>query len=417
MSRIRGIRALCLAGVLVAGTASLAFAAPGDLDPTFNGNGTIVGADPLGSHGNDLLIQPDGKVLVVGSVFERTSYFSVRRFTPDGEPDMSFSTDGEVSTRFGAIDAADAAAAAVALTPGGKIVVVGSAFDGEDGALALYRANGELDRTFRDNGRLEFNSRRPDAAIDVAVQVDGRILVVAVEGKKHVLYRLTPRGYNDGSLDVDGRLTFTAFKPTCVDLQADGKIVLGGWVSRADGSRGFALERRYEGGAIDRSFGSNGRVVTPIRDTASVSALSIMEDGRIVAVGEADSFSGTTRGGTGVARYLSDGTADPSFGNGTGSMSTTKVFAESLDTLPDGSTAIGGFVQDGQHHRWAVARLLPDGALDPSFGEGGVKVRVIAGSNSAINGLAFQADGRIIAAGTVVLSGRYQFAVARHLAT
>src|SRR4029079_12810350 len=95
-------------------------------------------------------------------------------FNPDGSPDTSFSGDGKQTTDFGGFDDQ---ATAVALQADGKIVAVGSGANG-DFALARYSAGGSLDTSFSGDGKQTTDFGAQDRATGVAVQSDGKIVVV-----------------------------------------------------------------------------------------------------------------------------------------------------------------------------------------------------------------------------------------------
>src|SRR3954447_26178367 len=136
--------------------------AAGALDPTFGGDG-LAAVDVLNKDdGADVVVQPDGKVVVAGSadVYETfpgpfTGDFAVARFTAAGEPDPTFGQGGAVRTDFGKQERG----AAVLLQPDGKIVVGGSTGSGSvyDFALARYLPDGTPDPSFGAGGRVVTN--------------------------------------------------------------------------------------------------------------------------------------------------------------------------------------------------------------------------------------------------------------------
>src|SRR5687768_16952284 len=120
-------------------------------DSTFDGDGKVitdVGSGTVDASGS-MAIQPDGKIVVVGSSYPPAGLmaFTVMRYLPSGLPDSSFDGDGKVTTNFlpGSADIA----VDVAIQPDGKIVVVGVSDDGTRRiAIARYDTNGLLDATF-----------------------------------------------------------------------------------------------------------------------------------------------------------------------------------------------------------------------------------------------------------------------------
>src|SRR5689334_22880796 len=124
-------------------------AAPGDLDPTFAGDGKLL--DWL-SRGDDsargIAVQTDGKLVVAGQSWTGVGYGSaVARYNTDGSLDTTFGTDGKVTTDFNP----SAVAYSVAIQPDGKIVVAGG---GSGVAVARYNTDGSLDPTFGAGGKV-----------------------------------------------------------------------------------------------------------------------------------------------------------------------------------------------------------------------------------------------------------------------
>ena len=205
-----------------------------------------------------------------------------------------------------------------------------------------------------------------------------------------------------------------------VAVQPDGKVVVAGSSSNNAGT--FVTLVRYgRDGGLDPSFGTGGKLVTPVganNDTAL--ALAVQADGRIVVVGS------TAQAATGqdflVLRYLADGTLDPSFGAGgkvITSFSNDADRALAVAIQPDGKIVVGGESQSGASTSgvdFALARYLPNGTLDPAFGNGGKVVTAISSNagKDSIYALALPVvDGeqRILAVG-----GEGNFQAARYRA-
>src|SRR5262249_9144158 len=157
-------------------------------------------------------------------------------------------------------------------------------------------------------------------------------------------------------------------------------------------------------GSFDLSFGSGGRVQTPIRGLAY--AMALQADGRIILAGYVE----TAQAGGAVlalARYNDDGTLDANFGSGGVVQGDPPGGARAMALQPDGRIVLAGGA-------FEVTRLNADGTLDTGFGTGG-KVVVPIGQetfDSLANAILVQPDGRIVVAGGTLLSV-YNFAVAR----
>ena len=277
------------------------------------------------------------------------------------------------------------------------------------GASLPAVAAGRLDRTFSGDGKATTNFARGfDGAEAVAVQADGKIVAVGLadgKGGRFALVRYAADGSLDTSFGGDGRVMtdFTAAsdKAFAVAIAPDGKIVVAGAIAHftQTGSRGrFALARYLPTGALDQSFGGDGRVTTdfgPGEDRAEGVAV---RGGKILAAGSAD-FGCTPCARFALARYDDDGSLDTSFG-GDGKVTTGFRLGGNGHDVAIGSqgkiVVVGG---DSEVTRFLLARYLTDGRLDTSFSDDGkVRTHVGRGEQSA-TGVAIQANGRIVAAG------------------
>jgi uncharacterized delta-60 repeat protein len=426
----RSFFALLAAWIALAGLAPPAAAAPGDLDFSFGGNGKVITNFGSGvDEGNDVAIQDDGKIVVVGTTAGR---FAAARYETDGSLDDTFSGNGKVKTNFiGGFDRG----LAVAIQPNGKIVVAG--IHGVDSnatfALVRYKPDGTLDDAFGGDGKVKTNfTPAIDGANDLVIQPDGRIVAVGFAGivaLAHVgsfaLARYRPNGNLDGTFSGDGkaRTEFTddtdgAFG---VALQANGKIVTAGLAGGFNPA--FALARHRPNGTLDDSFGGDGRVTTnfsPFGAEDRATDVAIQPDGRIVAVGLANEPDFAFA----LARYHRDGRLDPSFGGDgkvrTGFTSPGIDQANAVAIQADGRIVAAGFAEPGGASEgvFALARYASDGGLDDSFGGDGKVTTNFSDTFDGASGVALQVDGRIVAAGVsdATEGGDAAFAVARYLA-
>lgn len=199
-------------------------------------------------------------------------------------------------------------------------------------------------------------------------------------------------------------------------LQPDGKIILAGRCNNG-ANDDFCLARYLPGGTLDPSFGVGGKVVTPIgtgNDTAT--ALSLQPDGKIVLAGRCQSPSVFDFC---LARYLASGALDTSFGSGGTVISpigTDSDSALALTAQPDGKLVVAGACWNGSKWEFCVARYLPIGVLDPSFGSGGKVITSITTANNVARSIALQADGRLVLAGECVNGTNADFCLVRYLA-
>ncbi len=409
-------------------------AGPGKLDPTFSGDGKL--ADWAG-YANDVVIQPNGKIVVIGSDADGGA-FAVARYNPDGSPDTDFGGgDGKVTTDIGF---SDEGANAVALQSDGKIVVVGTTWDSTPGnqwghfALVRHNADGSLDPTFGGDGIIVTDNLGTGwvGANAVAIQADGKIVTAGKydyflsDFPEMIIIRYNP----DGSIDAtfgggDGRATidwgngpFGGMAPqvenvTSVAILPDGKILAAGY------SYGWwdfaALVRLNSNGSLDGAFGSGlGVVFTDAGPREDVPhSFAIQSDGKIVTAGF--SYNGSNYDVT-LIRYTSDGVVDTSFdsdGRVVTSIGPGNDEARAVVVQPDGKIVSAGFGHrsTGIDSDFTLLRWNPDGSSDTNFGSDGMAFTDFDNSEDVANAMVLDKQGRAI----VVGSSNNRFAIARFL--
>ncbi|MDM7323190.1 MAG: hypothetical protein P3W87_007990 [Gammaproteobacteria bacterium] len=191
-------------------------------------------------------------------------------------------------------------------------------------------------------------------------------------------------------------------------LQPDGKIVLVGRAGNDQGTEDdFALLRYHRDGQLDTSFGNGGKVTTAFFNPDGwdvAEAVAIQPDGKIVAAGW--SVTPARNRVFALARYLPNGQLDASFGvNG---LVTTAIrgaddFIRDIAIQADGKLVVTGASLDPatnpRQYDIATARYLPNGQLDPSFDHDGIAITPIGASDERANSLIIQRDGKIVVAG------------------
>lgn len=395
----RAALALSTGLALVVALPSGAQAAPGDLDPAFGNGGKVHIDRGYYAEGQDVALQPDGKIVTVGTNMDAgwlTPDFSLMRHNADGSLDTAFGDGGEVITDF---TEGEDLAQAVALQPDGKIVVVGRTGEPDGGCcwftVARYDANGSLDPSFGDEGwvRADFGDNGASDAQAVVVQSDGKIVAAGQSGGDFAVVRYEADGDPDTDFGEDGQV-LTAFAGGAyghdMALQSDGRIVVAG--NAGSPSIDFALARYDTDGSLDTSFGGDGRVTTPLNGDDSARAVVVQPDGRIVAAGFSNYDSALTR-------YNTDGSLDPGFGTGgrvTTDFNGTVDRAFDLALQPDGRIVTGGL----SNADFAVVRYQANGALDTGFGGGGRASTDFLGYFDEAHAVAVQPDGKIVVFGS-----------------
>jgi uncharacterized delta-60 repeat protein len=353
----------------------LRYLADGTLDPDF-GQGGMVVTDFFGAEDQAFAIalQDDGAILVTGYAFDlRTagSDFALARYTPDGALDASFGAGGKVTTDFGSFDTAEA----IAVQDDGAIVIAGSRFDwytSYDMAAARYTADGALDASFADQGRLVLDlAGESDSASGLVLREDGPEAGpeagIILAGRSYrggasdfAVVGLTRNGALDAGFGEGGvaRIDFSA-EDAALDIAtlANGDLVVAGHALGA--GHDFALARLDGQGRPVDSFGDHGRVQSDFGDSEDRAFdVTVQPDGRIMLIGSRRGDSHDVA----LARYRHDGSLDPSLGkDGLLVLDLAGGADRAWDAAvqPDGRLAVSGAVSSsagGHPDRVAVAR-------------------------------------------------------------
>jgi uncharacterized delta-60 repeat protein len=468
---------------LVASTGSYAVAAAGDLDPAFGTGGIVLDDVRTGgpySRVNDVAVDPtSGRVFVVGTV---------HGVDPDGSSEFmpgvaAYSSSGTLlwkatfeqrpcvlpgpcpnlsgNNTYGnamAIDPVDgtlvvagfdeAAASPFLPTPDGcfpgdclSVYVMKLSLDGGRLTPAL---GSEVNSSWQHTVPTDVNCVAGNDRTSLAITPSGDFVLgtslcgdASNGNRDFALARFSASGAFDTTFGNNGWVRTDVGTDTDdllqgIALQSDGKIVAAGTTEPCVGCGGdFALVRYRPSGAVDTPFGVNGRVTTDFDSLSDFgNGVAIQSDGKIVVAGSAARTDAFSRARFGFARYMPDGTLDPSFGDGGRVVMlntcgpTTCNQEEALDVAIDGQGRIvaagdveedtGGFGPP----RFAVDRLLPTGQADTAFGTNGQVITAMGSDFSIARGVAIQTDDKIVAAGSVAsFDGTTNlFGAARYLA-
>lgn len=401
-----------------------AWAAAGDLDLTFDGDGRRVFLDSTSDdRGVAAAIQADGKIVVVGeSNLFGTADVQLLRFNSNGSSDASFSGNGR---RVYDEPAAEDHGLAVAIQSNGKIVVAGytNLFGSNDILLLRFQSDGSLDSTFDGDGRRIVTGPGDDRAQAVVIQPDGKIVVAGytnVQGSNDFfLLRFNTNGSLDSSFDGDGRVILSGLgndRAQAVVLQPlDGKIIVAG-STEVSGNNDFLIVRLNANGNLDGTFGSGGRqVVSGFGGNDQAQAVTLQADGKIVVVGYTNA---TGLNDFAAARLHVNGSLDISFdldGRLVISGFAGDDRAQAVAVQSDRKIVVVGYSNGAGNNDFAVARLNENGSLDATFdGDGRLVTRSFGGDDRAL-AVKLQSDGKIVAAGYSNGAGTNDVAVARYV--
>ena len=376
-------------------------ARPGDPDPTF-GTGGIVTDNGAGAEiGSAIVKQPDGKLVVAGRALNSDGNydFLVARYNGNGSPDASFGTLGTGKVTIAFSPTSNEFAFAVALGPGGQIVVAGTTNAPGRNAIAVARLNadGTPDAGFGSGGKATptLVGQFLDRASGVAIDSSGRPVVVGQTfngtDDDFVVVRYSTLGVLDGNWNGTG-IVVTPIgtgndRAYSVAIQPDGKIVVGG-SSATTHKDDFAVARYNTNGTLDTAgFNSSGTgspagtvVKDIIGDVDQAFAIGIQPwDGKIVAAG---SSSNGVDDDFAVARFNTNGSIDSAGFNSAATGAPAGTVRTAIGTSDDVAQAL--FLQPTDHRillagaskgatdkNFALARYNPNGTLDNDFGSAG----------------------------------------------
>jgi uncharacterized delta-60 repeat protein len=328
-----------------------------------------------------------------------------------GPLDPTFGTGGVVQSAFP--DRPDFVVARLAQQAGGKLVVAGTV-TGTNGGLSLalerFDPDGSLDPTFGSGGSVEtpLVTGYYDRAVGLALQGDGKIVVVAQSAPDDIEVRYNSDGSLDGTFGKGGWTGITNGEAHAVAVQPDGKIVFAGTNAPEPYLRdySFSLARLNPDGSIDKTFaGGNPEAYASYDDEGYPDfniaySVLVLPDGRLLASGKVESTppSGHAVAVAALARFNPDGSLDTTFGQGGKVVSPLAV--DPISSAPVSEPGQVALQPDGKVLLLAssgagfqLARYNPDGSLDTSFGQDGV---VSSAQFGPACGLAIQPDGTIL---------------------
>jgi uncharacterized delta-60 repeat protein len=366
-------------------------AAPADLDRGFGSGGRTIVDFGGNDDTNATAIQPDGRIVVAGATSIKADAV-VARLNADGTPDRSFGGGDGVAVIE---SAASESLTAIEVQPDGKIVAAGSTSAGLNGIVYRLNTDGFPDKGFGTDGAALVDSAGDERLTSLALAPDGRIVVAGYTSVNTdiAVYRLTAAGKPDNTFDDDGARGINVLGQDWgydVAVQPDGKVVVVGG-SRGSGQIYPVVGRLDALGKPDDGFGPGSWRLAA--ENGYYDAVALQPDGRIVAVG--DTWAGDDAA---VDRYDASGRPDKTFaGDGTTGLD-LGADEEAYDVAlqRDGKIVVGGYTDVG--YDGVVWRLDGDGSRDRGFGDDGTAV-VAGGGLESVAGLAIQRDAKIVLVG------------------
>lgn len=332
-----------------------------------------------------------------------------------GIPDTTFDTDGIATTDFGG---ATDEAHAVAIQTDGRIVVVGTSNAGGtlDFAMARYNTDGTLDTAFDTDGMVTTDfAGGADQAWAVAIQTDGAIVVAGESGGNFAVARYTSAGALDTTFDTDGLATVDfdtgADVARAALVQGDGRILLAGTATISGTSR-IAAARFTAAGALDTTFDFDGRRDVQIGDSSDGFAAALQTDERILIAGQIDTTGALD---IAVARLNPDGSLDLGFDTD-GMMVVDIAGGDDVGTAiatSGGATFVAGTAFTGANDDAVLIKVQDNGSLDPTFDFDGRVGTDFATDDDDGRAVLIQPNGMPLVAATATVAGSRDFAFTR----
>lgn len=362
MRRLLAISTAC--AVMLVGLPGVAGAEPGDLDGTYGECGFSLTSPTVTSTNtsatDELIRQSSGKTLHV--VLDGSSRVTVVRLRVDGSVDPTYGTAGTLVADLRAGLILPPVRRAYAGT-NDRLYLIGSS---TNGALTLEarRADGTLDTSFDGDGRRQLPGNQLGSAV---VQPDGRIVVATWEHEL-VLHRFELDGSDDPTFVMSAPEIFATTAPIFMTSDPWHRIsIVTGSASWMDGIHRFGPD-----GALDSSFTFESVVPRGRLMEYFPTDVVARDDGTVYLAARRNSYEETPTDSfptneAFVARYTTDGTLDPTFGNGgwiqiPGGNVTAPA---DLAVLADGSIIVTGRTANWAkpQRRMFVARRTKDGSL------------------------------------------------------
>ena len=335
----------------------------GSIDTTFGVSSgyTFLGT---GTTASTMAVAPDQSIYVGGYTSSPDVKFLLAHLSSTGIPDAEFGTDGIVTT---AVTTGTSSCKDMMIQPDGKLVLVGDGNDDGQNTNSLfvrYLTDGTLDSTFNTIGIVVVDGGTDYEEMDVvALMDDGSILGAGSGDVTSLLIKLNADGTLDAGFGTDGIALpsmGTAYEGAYGLVVNDGSIYVGGYTADEEfiDSDSFIAKLNADG-SFDTSFGTNGSTVIDFGVNDWLYDLAIDASGKIMACGETDDQSLLL-----TVRYGEDGALDPSFGDG-GITTTdlTSSYAELFNVAiqPDGKVVATGHGVVDDFWPLVVVRYLGDG--------------------------------------------------------
>ena len=369
------------------------------VDPTFGaGGGNFYNYGPLAS-AEGMAITSDNKIILVSGCYlglDGVGFpFCALRLNENGQIDNTFAggrppfssgpgvfTSLNSSTYGGVYG--------VAVQSDDKVVAVGyGPGSGDDNiAMVRYDPDGSLDSSFGSGGLViaDIGPGLSDRAQDIAIQPDGKIVIVGYSGNDQILARYLPNGTPDSSFGTGGvartTISGSTIRGNALEIMHDGRIMAGGYVIGSS----YLVTRHNSDGSPDTTWDGDGILTGPLD---SILSIAVQLDGRVVALGSTKA----------LYRFNTNGSPDTTFDGDGISTAVLPVSVYDMAVSASGRITVVGSQPFALHTggpwwTYRAARYLPDGSPD-----GYLEIDVGVNRNDGATVVAFDSVGRTVIGG------------------
>lgn len=379
------------------GTKDASFTAAVYVSPPSGGGGTVV---------NDFIVQPDGKVIIIGKYNKimEYNYRDIARINADGTIDNTFNSSGfNISIPLSSTsEISRKGVTAALLQSDGKIIISGSFkkyFSTQINNILRLNTDGSLDTTFSgglDNATTEGEHLHQTFINGMAYTSDSDIVAVGhfstyndvatdnmvrfnSEGTKNPTFNNTCRGFN-GPVEV-------------IAQNSSGQLIVGGNFRAYNGIAKDRMARLNPDGSLDTSF--TVQMHTFLENDLQANDILVQPDDKIIVASSGRFLNGIKLGA--LVRLNLDGSIDTNFNSMTEANNYgTRGSCSSIILQPDGKILAAGSVYYGNNNiNKKLLRLNADGTLDETFTFGALS------TFQGITKIILQPDGTILALGIV----------------
>jgi uncharacterized delta-60 repeat protein len=370
---------------------------PGSLDPTFGEGGIATIPFPADLAGGGLAVQSDGRILYCGSTYDdesESTLLVLGRVKANGTSDSTFAFGaGHLTSLPSGYDTQECGA--VAVSSADDFIVVTGWLHAATNMMFVARyqqSSGDVDPTFGNGAGIVpiFDNGIDSKADAIGLQEDGDTIVAGFQDPSGAIVRLTGDGSADSTFDPspegDASIGVTTIDAPVGNLTKLALLPNGDVLAAMQGPT--VVLRFTAHGALDPTYGNNGVASADAGPPSGCNSMAVQPDGKAVCLGN-------TATSIELVRFMPDGGLDPSFGDG-GVASTpgASLTPAGIALLDDGSFAVGLW---SDLNDIGVARFTSTGALDTTFGNAnGFSLVPVATSTSLA--LAVDGDGRILIA-------------------